>query len=35
MRTQFLTPLLRGSIGFDHVDRLLDSLSRVDEAAFT
>ena len=35
MRTQFLTPLLRGSIGFDHVDRLLDSLSRVDESAFT
>jgi len=35
MRTQYLTPLLRGSIGFDHVDRLLDSLSRVDESAFS
>jgi molecular chaperone IbpA len=35
MRTQFLTPLLRASVGFDHVDRLLDSLSRVDESAFT
>jgi molecular chaperone IbpA len=32
MRT-FLTPLLRSSIGFDHVDRLLDSLSAADEAS--
>lgn len=32
MRTQFLTPLLRSSVGFDRVDRLLDSVSRMDEA---
>jgi molecular chaperone IbpA len=29
-----LTPLLRSSIGFDQVDRLLDSLSAADEASF-
>ncbi|MBM3505084.1 MAG: Hsp20 family protein [Alphaproteobacteria bacterium] len=30
----FLSPLLRSSVGFDHVDRLLDSLS-ADESAPT
>lgn len=35
MRTQFLTPLLRSSVGFDRVDRLLDAVSRMDDATFT
>ena len=29
----FLNPLLRSSVGFDHVDRLLDSLSAADGAS--
>lgn len=35
MRTQFLTPLLRSSVGFDRVDRLLDSVTRMDDATFS
>ncbi len=35
MRTQFLTPLLRSSIGFDRVDRLLDAVSRMDDASLS
>ena len=35
MRAQFLSPLLRSSVGFDRVDRLLDTVSRMDEASFT
>ncbi|MDA0368641.1 MAG: Hsp20 family protein [Proteobacteria bacterium] len=33
MRTQFLTPLLRSSIGFDRVDQLLDAVSRMDDSS--
>ena len=32
MRTQFLTPLLRSSIGFDRVDQILDAVTRMDHA---
>jgi len=35
MRAQFLSPLLRSSVGFDRVDRLLDTVSRMDETSFT
>ncbi|NQV79482.1 MAG: Hsp20 family protein [Alphaproteobacteria bacterium] len=35
MRTQFLTPLLRSSIGYDRVDQLLDAVSRMDETSTT
>jgi len=35
MRTQFLTPLLRSSVGFDRVDRLLDAVSRIDDASLS
>jgi len=35
MRAQFLSPLLRSSVGFDRVDRLLDTVSRMDEASLT
>ncbi len=35
MRAQFLSPLLRSSVGFDRVDRLLDAVGRVDEASLT
>ena len=33
MRTFDLTPLLRSSIGFDHVNRLLESANRFDQSA--
>ena len=32
MRTQFLTPLLRSSIGFDRVDQILDAVTQMDHA---
>ena len=35
MRAQFLSPLLRSSVGFDRVDRLLDTVSRMDETSVT
>ena len=35
MRAQFLSPLPRYSVGFDRVDRLLDAVSRMDEASLT
>jgi len=33
MNTYSLTPLLRHAVGFDHVDRLFDSLNRMDESS--
>jgi molecular chaperone IbpA len=35
MRTFDLTPLFRSTVGFDHLARMLDSASRVDEQAFS
>lgn len=35
MRTFDLTPLFRSTVGFDHLSRMLDAASRVDEAAFS
>ncbi len=34
MRTFDLTPLFRSTVGFDHLTRMLDAASRVDEQAF-
>ncbi|MDR3438004.1 Hsp20 family protein [Telmatospirillum sp.] len=35
MRTFDLSPLFRSTVGFDHLARMLDAASRVDEQAFT
>jgi molecular chaperone IbpA len=35
MRTFDLSPLLRSSIGFDRMNRLLESATRLDESAFS
>jgi molecular chaperone IbpA len=35
MRTFDLTPLFRSTVGFDHLARMLDTASRVDEQAFS
>lgn len=35
MRTFDLTPLFRSTVGFDHLARMLDAASRLDEQTFT
>jgi len=35
MRTLDLSPLFRSTVGFDHLSRLIDSASRVDEQTFS
>ena len=33
MNTLSLTPILRHSVGFDHIDRMFDTLNKIDETA--